>query len=156
MAMFKAFKPAAMNKIAQAMGYQGDMNQFQQFIEGDPARQQQMNMYTNAAKQMAKGGMVKKFAVGGTTTNPSGTQAATPTVTQPTQAPAGTPGVTQYSVEQMYTPRCTCRWYYNRCRNSADSTTRHCCWYRCYYWSSCCTNSYGCYSTSSTYSTNTS
>ncbi len=102
--MFKAFKPAAMNKIAQAMGYQGDMNQFQQFIEGDPARQQQMNMYTNAAKQMAKGGMVKKFAVGGTTTNPSGTQAATPTVTQPTQAPAGTPGVTQYSVEQMYTP----------------------------------------------------
>ena len=104
MAMFKAFKPAAMNKIAQAMGYQGDMNQFQQFIEGDPARQQQMNMYTNAAQKMAKGGIVKKFAVGGTTTNPSGTQAATPTVTQPTQAPAGTPGVAQYSVEQMYTP----------------------------------------------------
>jgi len=105
MAMFKAFKPAAMNKIAQAMGYQGDMNQFQQFIEQDPARQQQMNMYTNAAQTMAKGGMArKKFAVGGTTTNPSGTQAATPTVTQPTQAPAGTPGIAQYSVEQMYTP----------------------------------------------------
>jgi hypothetical protein len=110
MAMFKAFKPAAMNKIAQAMGYQGDMNQFQQFIEGDPARQQQMNMYTNAAKQMAKGGMVKKFAVGGTTTNPSGTQAATPTVTTPTQPVTNaqgqttTPGVAQYSVEQMYTP----------------------------------------------------
>ena len=104
MAMFKAFKPAAMNKIAQAMGYQGDMNQFQQFIEQDPTRQQQMNTYTNAAQQMAKGGVVKKFAVGGTTTNPSGTQAATPTVTTPTQAPAGTPGVAQYSVEQMYTP----------------------------------------------------
>ena len=110
MAMFKAFKPAAMNKIAQAMGYQGDMNQFQQFIEQDPARQQQMNMYTNAAQKMAKGGMVKKFAVGGTTTNPSGTQAATPTVTTPTQPvtnAAGqitTPGVAQYSVEQMYTP----------------------------------------------------
>ena len=104
MAMFKAFKPAAMNKIAQAMGYQGDMNQFQQYIEQDPARQQQMNMYTNAAQKMAQGGVVKKMAVGGTTTNPSGTQAATPTVTTPTQAPAGTPGVTQFSVEQMYTP----------------------------------------------------
>ena len=43
---FKAFKPQAMNKIAQAMGYQGDMGQFQQYIEQDPARQQQMNMYT--------------------------------------------------------------------------------------------------------------
>jgi hypothetical protein len=99
-----------MNKIAQAMGYQGDMGQFQQYIEQDPARQQQMNMYTNAAQKMAQGGMVKKMAVGGTTTNPSGTQAATPTVTTPTQAvtnAAGnivTPGVAQYSVEQMYTP----------------------------------------------------
>ncbi len=107
---FKAFKPQAMNKIAQAMGYQGDMGQFQQYIEQDPARQQQMNMYTNAAQKMAQGGMVKKMAVGGTTTNPSGTQAATPTVTTPTQAVKDadgnitTPGVAQYSVEQMYTP----------------------------------------------------
>lgn len=58
MAMFKAFKPAAMNKIAQAMGYQGDMNQFQQYIEQDPARQQQMNMYNSAAVKMAQGGAV--------------------------------------------------------------------------------------------------
>jgi len=64
---FKAFKPQAMNKIAQAMGYQGDMNQFQQYIEQDPARQQQMNMYTNAAQKMAQGGMVQKFAPGGLT-----------------------------------------------------------------------------------------
>ena len=47
MAMFKGFKPQAMNKIAGAMGYQGDMNQFQQYVDQDPARQQQMNMYTN-------------------------------------------------------------------------------------------------------------
>ncbi len=65
MMQFKAFKPQAMNKIAQAMGYQGDMNQFQQYIEQDPARQQQMNMYTNAAQKMAQGGMVQKFANGG-------------------------------------------------------------------------------------------
>ena len=59
MAVFKAFKPEAMNKIAKAMGYTGDMGQFQSFIEQDPMRQQQMQRYTNAAIQMAKGGVVK-------------------------------------------------------------------------------------------------
>ena len=58
MMQFKAFKPQAMNKIAQAMGYQGDMNQFQQYIEQDPARQQQMSMYNDAAVKMAQGGAV--------------------------------------------------------------------------------------------------
>jgi len=134
MAMFKGFKPQAMNKIAGAMGYQGDMNQFQQYVDQDPARQQQMNMYTNAARKMAEGGMVKKMAVGGTTTNPAGTQAGTPTVTGASPAqynvipatyyqegdelPEGVnvgdektaeiknqvPGVAQFSVEQMYQP----------------------------------------------------
>ena len=56
---FKAFKPEALNKIAGAMGYQGDMSQFQQFIEEDPQRKAQMDRYTNAARMMAKGGVVK-------------------------------------------------------------------------------------------------
>ena len=56
MAMFKAFKPEAMNKIANAMGYSGDMGQFQQYIEQDPARQARMNGFVQAAQQMAKGG----------------------------------------------------------------------------------------------------
>ena len=60
MAVFKAFKPEAMNKIAKAMGYTGDMGQFQSYIEQDPMRQQQMQRYTNAAMQMAKGGVVAK------------------------------------------------------------------------------------------------
>ena len=59
MAVFKAFKPEAMNKIAKAMGYTGDMGQFQSYIEQDPMRQQQMQQFTNAAMQMAKGGVVK-------------------------------------------------------------------------------------------------
>ena len=59
MAMFKAFKPEAMNKIANAMGYSGDMGQFQQYIEQDPARQARMNGFVQAAQQMAKGGVVK-------------------------------------------------------------------------------------------------
>ncbi len=70
---FKAFKPQALNKIAGAMGYQGDMSQFQQFVEGDPQRKAQMDSYTNAARMMAKGGSVQKFAPGGT---PSASQAA--------------------------------------------------------------------------------
>ena len=59
MAVFKAFKPEAMNKIAKAMGYSGDMGQFQSFIEQDPARQARMEQFKNAAVQMAKGGVVK-------------------------------------------------------------------------------------------------
>ena len=59
MMQFKAFKPQALNKIAGAMGYQGDMSQFQQFIEEDPQRKAQMDRYTNAARMMAKGGVVK-------------------------------------------------------------------------------------------------
>jgi hypothetical protein len=59
MMQFKAFKPEAMNKIAKTMGYSGDMSKFQEFIEQDPQRQQQMNMYTNAARMMARGGVVK-------------------------------------------------------------------------------------------------
>ena len=69
MAMFKGFKPQAMNKIAGAMGYQGDMNQFQQYVDQDPARQQQMNMYTNAARMMAAGGYVPRFNTGGVANN---------------------------------------------------------------------------------------
>ena len=65
MAVFKAFKPEAMNKIAKAMGYTGDMGQFQSYIEQDPMRQQQMQRYTNAAMQMARGGVVK-MQTGGT------------------------------------------------------------------------------------------
>ena len=66
MAMFKAFKPSGMEKIARSMGYQGGMDKFQDFLATDPARQQQMDMYTNKAMQMAKGGVVKKFQTGGT------------------------------------------------------------------------------------------
>lgn len=65
MMQFKAFKPEALNKIAGAMGYQGDMSQFQQFVEGDPQRKAQMERYTNAARMMARGGAVTKMSTGG-------------------------------------------------------------------------------------------
>jgi hypothetical protein len=81
MAMFKAFKPEAMNKIAKAMGYTGDMGQFQSYIEQDPMRQQQMQRYTNAAIQMAKGGVVK-MQTGGVVTPPQQMYPQAPVPTQ--------------------------------------------------------------------------
>ena len=36
MMQFKAFKPEALNKIAGAMGYSGNMAEFQRFVEADP------------------------------------------------------------------------------------------------------------------------
>ena len=93
--MFKAFKPEAMNKIAGAMGYTGDMNQFQQYIEQDPARKARMDGFVKAAQTMAKGGYVKKMAEGGDTTTPTPTTIGD-TTTQRMYAPAvPTGGVTQ-------------------------------------------------------------
>jgi len=93
MAMFKAFKPEAMNKIAKVMGYSGDMNQFQQYIEQDPMRQQQMQRYTNAAMQMAKGGMArKKYQEGGAVTD------------ETTQTPNQDMTIGQFSAQQLFSP----------------------------------------------------
>ena len=91
MMQFKAFKPSAMNKIASAMGYTGDMNQFQNYIEQDPQRMQQMNTYNMAAQKMARGGMVKKYQEGGDVT---ATTTATPTPTT----------IGDITTQRMYTP----------------------------------------------------
>jgi len=74
MAVFKAFKPEAMNKIAKSMGYTGNMGEFQNYIEQDPARQARMEQFKTAAVQMAKGGVVKMQTGGlmGATGGPGG------------------------------------------------------------------------------------
>src|SRR6056300_722785 len=89
MAMFKAFKPSGMEKIARVMGYQGNMQGFQDYVSQDPMRQQQMQNYTNQAIQMAKGGVVKKYQEGGDVTE---------------QQPLPTPAIGTFSVDQMYNP----------------------------------------------------
>jgi len=103
MMQFKGFKPEALNKIAGAMGYQGDMGQFQQFVEGDPQRQAQMQKYTNAAMQMAKGGYAKKYNVGGVVP-----QQYTPTQQfQDVAQPDGTttkPDIKDVSAQMLQTP----------------------------------------------------
>jgi len=65
MAMFKAFKPSGMEKIARSMGYQGSMDGFQNYLSQDPMRQQQMSNFQNKAMQMAAGGMVNNYKKGG-------------------------------------------------------------------------------------------
>ena len=96
MMQFKAFKPSAMNKIASAMGYTGDMNQFQNYIEQDPQRMQQMNTYNMAAQKMARGGMVKKYQEGGDVTT-----TATDTPAAPVAAPTT---INEASMQRMYSP----------------------------------------------------
>jgi hypothetical protein len=99
MMQFKAFKPEALNKIAGAMGYQGDMSQFQQFVEGDPQRKAQMERYTNAARMMAKGGAVQKFAPGGTPA-----QTATPTATTTSTPTQQSVNIGDVTAQRMYQP----------------------------------------------------
>ena len=63
---FKGFKPEAMQRIAGTLGYQGDMNGFNDYLNQNPDKMTMMNMYQNKAMQMAKGGMVKRnYAEGG-------------------------------------------------------------------------------------------
>jgi len=71
MAMFKAFKPSGMEKIARSMGYQGKMEGFTNYLSEDPSRQQQMQGYTNNAIRMARGGLV--YDVGGDVSSFDGT-----------------------------------------------------------------------------------
>ena len=62
---FGGFKPEAMQRIANSLGYQGDMKGFPEYLQQNPDKMNTMTMYADRAMQMAKGGMVKNYAVGG-------------------------------------------------------------------------------------------
>ena len=62
--MFKGFKPQGMQKIANKMNYQGSMENFDNYLEQNPEKKREMIVYEEAAKQMAKGGVVKLQAGG--------------------------------------------------------------------------------------------
>ena len=65
MMQFKGFKPDALQRIAGNLGYQGDMNGFNDYLSQNPDKMNTMNMYQQKAMQMASGGYVKKYAEGG-------------------------------------------------------------------------------------------
>ena len=92
MAMFRAFKPKGLNKIAKAMGYQGDMKAFGTFLEENPDKQEQMQRYTNTAMRMAQGGLA--FQQGGTApargqegSNPPRLELTNPAMPRPVNIP---------------------------------------------------------------------
>jgi len=66
---FGGFKPEAMQRIAQNLGYSGDMGGFDQYLNDNPDKKQKMDNYTTRARQMAEGGMVKRYAPGGDVTD---------------------------------------------------------------------------------------
>ena len=45
MARFVKFKPEGMRKIAAKMGYTGSMNNFNSYLDKNPNKRQEMNMY---------------------------------------------------------------------------------------------------------------
>ena len=68
---FKGFKPEAMQRIADKLGYQGDMIGFNDYLNQNPDKMNTMNMYQNKAMEMAMGGMAKpNYAPGGFVTPP--------------------------------------------------------------------------------------
>ena len=69
MISFQGFKPSGMEKIANAMGFQGNMNDFQKFLDDNPDRQAEMMRYQDIAREMAKGGVVRMQEGGDTTVN---------------------------------------------------------------------------------------
>ena len=103
MAVFKAFKPSGMEKIARSMGYQGDMSSFQDFLAQDPKRQQKMNDFTMKAQQMAKGGVVKMQEGGDT---PPNTPSTKPLEQQyvPQSNPAETQSIGDETVNRAFAP----------------------------------------------------
>ena len=68
MIQFQGFKPEALQRIAGTLGYQGDMQNFQQYLTANPDKKAYMDSYTQQAMQMAYGGVArKKYNVGGLT-----------------------------------------------------------------------------------------
>jgi hypothetical protein len=66
MISFQGFKPSGLEKIANAMGFQGEEKDFKKFLEENPDRQAEMLRYQDIARKMVEGGYVNKMQEGGT------------------------------------------------------------------------------------------
>tara|TARA_B100000214_G_scaffold88706_1_gene61109 strand:- start:1779 stop:3650 length:1872 start_codon:yes stop_codon:yes gene_type:complete len=92
MIQFQGFKPSGMKKIANAMGFQGNINDFQKFLNDNPDKQTEMMRYQDFAKQMAEGGYIKKMQTGGSIGGITATRVTDPKLpTQAVVAPVGVP-----------------------------------------------------------------
>jgi hypothetical protein len=77
MIQFKGFKPQAMQRIAGTLGYQGDID----YLNQNPDKKQQMDMYQQKAVQMLQGGLVK-MQQGGIVTPPQTPQYSGESITE--------------------------------------------------------------------------
>jgi hypothetical protein len=101
MAMFKGFKPQGLQKIATRMGYAGSMENFDDYLKQNPDKEREMLVYRERAQEMAKGGAVRKMAVGGVATQtntPSSPSSAGQTIGATTIQRMYQPGVPQGGV----------------------------------------------------------
>jgi len=73
MAIFKGFKPQGMQKIANKMGYQGGMENFDNYLEQNPNKKREMLAFEKKAVAMARGGVVR-LQEGGVAKPTDGTQ----------------------------------------------------------------------------------
>ena len=103
MLQFQGFKPEALQRIAGTLGYQGDMQNFQQFLAANPDKQAFMDAYTQQAQNMVKGGAVRKnYNEGGMTIG----QESVDRLYQPVLPQGGAVEAvgTQITQEQMLSP----------------------------------------------------
>ena len=66
MAIFTGFKPTGLKKIANRLGYEGSLDNFENYLDQNPEKKRQMLVYEESAKRMARGGVVR-MQEGGTT-----------------------------------------------------------------------------------------
>ena len=59
MITFQGFKPSGLEKIANAMGFQGEEKDFKKFLEENPDRQAEMLRYQDIAIILSRG--IQKF-----------------------------------------------------------------------------------------------
>ena len=86
--MFTGFKPSGMQKIANRLGYKGDMVNFDNYLEQNPDKKRQMVVYEESARKMAEGGMVTPL----------------PTTPIPTQEIPATSNITDVTAQRLSTP----------------------------------------------------
>ena len=60
MLQFGGFKPEAQKRIANRLGYFGDMSMFNTYLAQNPDKQMQMEQYNQQAINMVRGGMARK------------------------------------------------------------------------------------------------
>ena len=110
--MFTGFKPSGMQKIANRLGYEGDMVNFDNYLEQNPDKKRQMVVYEESARKMAEGGYVR-MQEGGIATSPVVSNVEFPTaptveipeVTTPVMPPPVTTPPAPITTDDVLDPR---------------------------------------------------